>query len=125
MKKTITNEETGIQYTLVGDYYLPNLTAPDKPDTQLGVWGMRRLDYLINHRRVLYLNLLTSGKLAEHLREIDTAAYEQHDTIVQQMAAAQGVIEVLKVSDQMGWVGRMNNIRACAKEIVLYEVVYI
>jgi hypothetical protein len=125
MEKTITNEKTGIQYTLVGNYYLPNLTLPpQKEEYAIGRFGRMRLRYLKNHRRILYTNLLTSGKLAEHLREIDIAASEQHDTIIRQMAQAQGVDERLKAEDQMAWVGKVNNIQACADEVVVREVVY-
>ena len=125
MEKHITNEKTGIQYTLVGDYYLPNLALPPQRENYaIGRFGRMRLRYLKDHRRVLYTNLLTSGKLAEHLREIDMAASEQHDTIIRQMAQAQGVDERLKAENQMLWVGKMNNIRACAEEVVVREVVY-
>jgi hypothetical protein len=90
-------EQNGGTYTAANGYRVPNLTLPDdEPESPFGKWGRQRLDYIKRHRRVLYINLLTSGKLAEHLREIDTAAYEQHDTIVRQMAEAQGVTEQLK-----------------------------
>jgi len=117
-------EQNGGTFSTVSDYQIPNLTVPEEPETPLGIWGKRRLDYLKNHRRVLYVNLLTSGKLAEHLREIDAAAYEQHETIVRQMAAAQGLTEQHKSENQMLWVGKMNNIRACASEIVREELIY-
>ena len=100
------------------------LTLPDESEHHIGMWGKRRLDYLKKHRRVLYINLLTSGKLTEHLREIDAAAYEQHEIIVRQMAEAQGVTEQLKADDAMSWVGRVNNIRACADEIIRDELIY-
>lgn len=110
---------------MMGDYRLPNLALPPTPKYRIGVWGQRRLDYLKNHKRVLYTNLLTSDKLPEHLHEIDVAAYELHETIVSQMAAEQSVTEQLKAEDQMLWVGRMNNIRACANEIVQAEIINI
>ena len=117
-------EEIGGAYRWESDYRIPDLALPDEPETHIGLWGKRRLDYLKHHRRVLYVNLLTSGKLTEHLREIDMAAYEQHETIVRQMAAAQGVTEQLKAENQMLWVGKMNNIHACASEIVCDKLIY-
>ena len=125
MEKTIINEETGIQYTLVGDYYLPNLALPPQKEKYfVGRFGRMRLRYLKDHRRVLYTQLLTSGALNCHLHEVEESACDHLDVLVRQMAAAQGVTERLKAEDQMAWVGRMNNIRACAEEIVAREVVY-
>lgn len=83
----------------------------------------RRLDYLKKHKRIFYSNLLTSGKLAEHLHEIDVAAFERHETIVKQMMKAQGVTEQLKADDMMKWVGMVNNIRNCADEIIRNELI--
>ena len=116
-------EQNGGTYRIVNDYRVPNFTLQDESEHHIGLWGKRRLAYLKNHRRVLYVNLLTSGKLTEHLREIDTAAYEQHEAIVRQMAAAQGVTEQLKADDAMLWVGKLNNVRACADEIVSKELI--
>ena len=115
-------EQNGGTYSTVGDYRLPNLIAPYA--YHIGIWGHRRLAYLKKHRRVLYVNLLTSGKLHEHLREIDIAAHERWETIIRQMAEEQGVNERLKSENQMLWVGRMNNIRACAAEIITKELIY-
>ena len=117
-------EQTGGTYSIVGDYRLPNLTVSDRPESHICIWGQRRLDYLKRHKRVLYVNLLTSGKLVEHLSEINVAASERHEAIIRQMAAAQGVTEQLKAENQMLWVGRMNNIRACADEIIQNELIY-
>ena len=116
-------EQQGGTYSSVGGYFTPNLCVPSE-EYPLGKYGRMRLDFLKRHRRVLYVNLLTSGELSEHLHEIDTSAYEQHETIVRQMSAAQGVDEQLKAEDQMLWVGAMNNIKACAEEIILKEIVY-
>jgi hypothetical protein len=116
-------ELNGGTYSSTGDYRLPGLTAPSEPEYHIGVWGQRRLDYLKNHRRVLYTNLLTSGKLNEHIREIDEAANERWETIVRQMAVAQDITEQIKAEKQMLWVGRMNSIRACADEIILNELI--
>ena len=124
MKKHIMDHENGISYTRHGNYYFPDLTAPHSSDYNIGIWGRRRLNHLKKHQRVLYVNLLTSGKLDEHLQEIDAAAHERCEIITRQMAETQGVTEQLKAENQMLWVGRMNNIRACAREIVLKELIY-
>jgi len=117
-------EQMGGTYTQVGDYQIPNLTLPDEPEYHIGIWGMRRLDYLKKHKRILYANLLTSGKLNEHLYEIDKIAFERHELIVKQMMKAQGVTEQLKSDDMMKWVGLVNNIRNCADEIIRNELIY-
>ena len=115
-------EQQGGTYSSVGDYSIPNLCVPVE-EYPLGKYGRMRLDFLKRHRRVLYVNLLTSGKLSEHLHEIDTSAYEQHEAIVRQMAAIQNVDEQLKSEDQMLWVQRINNIRACADEIIRNDLI--
>ena len=117
-------EQNGGTYSNVGDYHLPNLTVPSDSEYQIGVWGQRRLNYLKTHRRVLYVNLLTSGKLTEHLREIDTTAFERREPMAKQMMEAQGVTEQLKAEDAMLWVGKVNNIRACVDEIIRDELIY-
>lgn len=129
MKKHIINEQTGISYTLVGDYYLPDFAleieaASDEPEYEIFGWGLRRKNYLKNYRKVLYSQLLTSGKLNAHLHEIDEAATNRMEQIVRQMAERDSVTEQLKATDQMKWVGLMNNYRHCAEEIVLKEVIY-
>jgi len=117
-------EQNGGTYSAIGDYLIPDLTVPEESDFCLGIWGSRRLAYLKDRERVLYVNLLTSGYLTGHLREIDTAAQEMWDNIIERMAKSQGVTERLKAECQMEWVGKMNNIRACASEIVLNELIY-
>ena len=117
-------EQNGGTYSTVGDYQIPNLTLPDEPEYHIGIWGMRRLDYLKKHKRGLYTDLLTSGKLNAHLHEIDIAAFERHDLIVKQMMATQGITEQLKADDMMKWVGMVNNIRNCADEIIRSELIY-
>ena len=117
-------ELNGGTYSITGDYHLPDLAVPGEPENHIGIWGQRRLEYLKNHRRVLYTNLLTFGKLNEHLREVDEAAKERWETIVRQMAKAQGVTERLKAENQMLWVGSINNIQACAEEIIRDELIY-
>lgn len=113
-----------LTYTRHGDYFLPDLTLPNEPDIFIGKYGLLRRTYLKNHRRIIYINLLTSSKLHEHLAEIDRQANDGLELIMKQMAAAQGIAEELKSTNQMAWVGAMNNIKACAEEIVLQEIVY-
>ena len=125
MQRFITNERTGIQYELIGDYYYPCLTIENEEPPTLTKYGRMRERYLREHRKVLYCNLLTSGKLYEHLAEIDTSACNMAEYLIKEMARKQGVTEQLKAEDMMRWVGLMNNIRACADEIVLNDIVYI
>ena len=117
-------EINGIGYTLVGDYYLPNLLPHQEPERPVGMWGRRRMEYLKHHRRGTFSHLLTSGGLNAHLADTDERAREMYSHLVEQMAASEGVTEELKARDQMAWVGRMNNIAARAREIVYEEVVY-
>ena len=122
MQRYITDERTGIQYELIGDYYYPCLIAEEPP--ALTKYGRMRKRYLREHRKVLYFNLLTSGKLGEHLAEMDTSARDMAEYLTKEMARKQGVTEQLKAQDMMKWVGMMNNIRACVDEIVLNDIVY-
>ena len=117
-------ERNGGTYSTVSGYRIPNLTLPDEPEYHISLWGKRRLDYLKNHRRILYVNLLTSGKLTEHLHEIDETSFERRERITKQMMKAQGVTEQLKAEDSMLWVGKVNNIRACVDEIIRDELIY-
>ena len=125
MEKRIYNEQTGINYTLHGDYYLPDLALPEEEKgVEIGVWGQRHLRYIKQHRKVLYLNLLTSGKLNGHLADLDKRAEEMFSRLVKQMAEREGVTEKLKADNQMEWVTRMNNIRIRATEIVNKDLIY-
>ena len=125
MEKHIYNEQTGISYTLHGDYYLPNLTlSDDEKGTEIGVYGQRHLRYIKQHKKALYLNLLTTGKLNDHLADIDKQAEEMLFRLVKQMAEREGVTEQLKTDNQMEWVARMNNIYCRATEIVSNELIY-
>jgi hypothetical protein len=120
-------EENGGTYTKVGDYYLPNLSLPNDglgEEVYIGIWGMRRLDYLKKHKKVLYSQLLMSGKLRAHLHEIDVVATERKELIVGQMMKAQGVTEHLKEVNQMRWIGLVTNIRACVDEMIRDELIY-
>ena len=124
MQRFITDERTGIQYELIGDYYYPCLTIENEELPTLTKYGRMRERYLREHRKILYINLLTSGKLYEHLADIDTSACNMAEYLIKEMARKQGVTEQLKAENMMRWVGLMNNIRACADEIVLNDIVY-
>ncbi len=124
MAKTIF-EEMGGTYTQVGDYLLPDLKLPEEEQQPIGVWGQRHRRYLKEHRRATYTTLLTSGKLNSYLANIDRQAEEMFLRLVKQMAEAEGVTETLKAADPMEWVGRMNNIRNKAMEIVNGELIYV
>ena len=124
MDKYIYNEQNGLWYELQGNYYLPCLKLPEEPEVYIGIWGQRHRYYLKTHRKVLYTSLLTSGKLNSHLADIDRQAEEMFSRLVKQMAEAEDVTEQLKADNQMEWVGRMNNIRSRAMEIVNSELIY-
>lgn len=124
MDKYIFNETNGLWYELVGDYYFPCLTVPAEKEQPVGIWGQRHKRYLKKYRPALYNALLLSGKLNGYLADIDRQAQERLDTVIEQMAQSQGITEALKVTDQMVWVGKMNNIRANAMEIVNKELIY-
>ena len=124
MEKRIYNEQTGINYTLQGNYYLPDLALPEQEDKPIGLWGQRHLRYIKQHRKILYINLLTSGKLNDHLTDIDKQAEDMFFRLVKQMAECEGVTEQLKADNQMEWVDRMNNIRSRATEIVNNDIIY-
>ena len=124
MDKYIFNETNGLWYELISDYYFPCLTVPTEEEQPVGVWGQRHKRYLKEHRPALYNALLLSGDLNSCLVDIDQRAQELFDTIIQQMAYAQGITETLKVTDQMAWVGMMNNLRASAMEIVNGEIIH-
>ena len=117
-------EQIGGAYTLQGDYRLPNLTLPAEDERPIGVWGQRRLNYLKHHRKVLYYNLLTSGKLYSHLADVEEEAQALFFRLVNQLAEKEGVTEQLKATDQMAWVRRMNNIRIIVIEVVNKELIY-
>ena len=122
--KQITDEQTGIPYSLVGDYYLPNFTVPEEEEYEIGCYGRMRKDYLKKHKRILFANLLTSGELNKHLREIDETAYDFMERVSGQMAKAEGVTEQLKSENQMLWVGKMGNIRNRVMEMIREELIY-
>ena len=123
MKKTIF-EEMGGTYIRQGDYLIPCLTLPEEEQRFIGVWGQRHLRYLKEHKRTVYITLLTSGKLNSYLADIEEQAQEHFERIIEQMKQEQGITEQLKAENQMEWAGRMNNIQACVREIVDKEIIY-
>lgn len=117
-------EQLGGTYRKESDYLIPCLTVPAEEEQPIGTWGQRHLDYLKQYRKVTYTNLLTSGRLNTYLADIDRQAQERFETLTELMKQAQGVTEQLKAENQIDWVGRMNNIRHRAMEIVNHEVIY-
>lgn len=124
MEKYIFDERNGLWYELQGDYYLPCLKLPEGEQQPVGLWGQRHLRYIIQYRKVLYTNLLTSGKLNGYLSDLDKQAEDMFSRLVKQMAECEGVTEQLKAVNQMEWVARMNNIRSRAKEVINNELIF-
>ena len=125
MEKKIYDEKNGLWYELQGDYYLPCLSLPEEEQKPVGIWGQRHLRYIKEHKRTFYANLLTSCKLNSYLADIDKQAEEMFSRLVKQMAEKQGISEKLKTENQMEWVQKMNNIQACAREIINSELIFI
>lgn len=123
MAKTIF-EQLGDRYEKQGDYLLPCLTVPEEEEQPIGMCGERHLRYLKECRRGTYINLLTSGRLNAYIAEIDKQAQERFEMLTESIKQAQGITEQLKAENQLEWVQRMNNIRACAREIVEREMIY-
>ena len=123
MKKYITDEKNGLDYTLVNGVYLPNLISTET-NYEIGIWGMRYYDYIKEHRPVFCTSLKVQCKLNTHLHEVDVRAKEMCDTLITQLTEKQGVTERLKADNQMLWVQEMTNIANQAREIVYNEVIY-
>ena len=124
MEKVIYDKKNGLWYELQCDYYIPCLKLPEEEQQPIGIWGQRHLRYIKENRKVLYLNLLTSGKLNGYLADLDKQAEEMFSQLLKQMAEREGVTEKLKADNQMEWVGRMNNIRNRVTETVNIELIY-
>ena len=125
MDKYIYDESNGLWYELQGDYYIPCITLPtEKEHKPIGLWGQRHKRYLQEHNKIFYTTLLTSGKLNEYLVDVDKQTKEHFERLVEQMKQSQGITEQLKSENALEWVQRMNNIRACAKEIVEKEIIF-
>ena len=123
MKKHIYDEKNGLSYTLHRDYYLPDLIVRDEEVTY-GKYGMLRRTFLQEHKKGVYQTMLLTGKLTKHLNDVNQEAREQVEILIQKMKEKQGITEQMKEEEMMLWVGKMNNVRNCAKEIVLMEIVY-
>lgn len=118
-------EQLGGTYTQIGDYLLPDLSLPAEKETgNIGVWALRHKRYLKHHHKVLYYNLLTSGKLHSHLADVEEQAQDLFSRLVKEYAEKEGITEQLKSTDQMKWVGKMNAIRNAATEIINQELIY-
>jgi len=124
MEKVIYDEKNGLWYELQGDYYIPCLKLSEEEQQHIGVWGQRHLRHIKQNRKVLYLNLFTSGKLNGYLADIDKQAEKMFSRLVEQMAKCEGITEKLKAENQMEWVAWMNNIRSRATEIVNTDLIY-
>lgn len=119
----ICDENNGITYTLVGDYYLPNLILPEAPES-IGKWGRMYREYLREHQKILFDDLVLSGELHSRLAQMNAQATTRYNCLIEQMKDREGITGVLKETNQMAWVGAMNNIRNRAEEIVLRELIY-
>ena len=124
MDKYIFDNNNGLWYELIGDYYIPCLTLPAEEEKPIGIGGQRHLRYLKEYHRATYINLLTSGKLNAYLVDLDEQAKDMFFRLVREMAEREGITEKLKAESQMEWVGRMNNIRNRAMEIVNNDLIY-
>ena len=117
-------EEMGGRYERQGEYILPCVTIPPEKEQPIDLFGRRHLDYLREYRKITYTNLLTSGRLNAYLADIDRQAQERFERLIEGMKQAQGITEQLKAENALKWTGRMNNIRACAREIVEKEIIF-
>ena len=123
MKKYITDENTGISYTLVGDVYIPNLVSTDT-NYEIGCWGRKHKEYIKQYKPAFYTTLLTQCKFNSYLHDVDIRATKMYDTLVKQLAEQEGITEKLKATDMMLWVQAMNNISNRAREIVCFEIIF-
>ena len=123
MSKTIF-EKIGGKYEKQEEYLMPCISVPTEEEQLIGIWGQRHLEYLKQHRKVTYTNFLTSGKLNTYLANINKQAWERSERLIEDMKQAQGITERLKEENPLEWTGRINNIKACAREIVEKEIIY-
>lgn len=123
MAKSIFDEMGGTYHEENG-YLIPDLTLPTEEEKSIGIWGQRHLRYIKEHKRLFYANLLTSGKLNSYLADVDKQAEELFFRLVKQLAEKEGITEELKRTEQMAWIGAMNNMRARAREIVYTDIIY-
>ena len=118
-------EQLGGTYRKEGDYLIPCLTVPTEEEQPIGTWGQRHLDYLKQYRKVTYTNLLTSGRLNTYLGNVDRQTQERFERLIEDMQQAQGIMERQKEENALEWTGRINNTRACAREIVNEEIIFV
>ena len=123
LKKHIYDEHNGLYYTLVGDYYIPDLELPEET-RPIGIWGRIHKDYLEQYHPAQYNDLILSGRLWTYLSDLNEQAQNRLECIIGQMKEAEGITEKLKTQDQMSWVRAMNSIRSRAEEIILRELIY-
>lgn len=123
MKKYITDDNTGISYTLLGDVYIPNLVSTDT-NYKIGYWGRKHKEYIKQYKPAFYTTLLTQCKLNSYLHDVDVRATEMYDTLVKQLAEQENITEYLKATDMMLWAQKMNNIHNRATEIVNEKLIY-
>lgn len=124
MEKYIYDENNGLWYELQGDYYIPCLTLPEEEAQPIGIWGQRHKHYLKEHKKAVYTTMMMEGKLNSYLAEIDKQAEEMYLRLIEEMAKKQGVTEQLKAEQPMEWIGLINNIQACAREVVNSELIF-
>ena len=125
MGNRIYDENNGLWYAKQGDYYLPELALPLEEEKLIGIWEQRYLWYLKENKQLIYLNLLTSGRLNEYLTSVDEQAEDMFFRLVKGYADSQGVTEQLKAENQLLWVHKINNIRVCVREVVEREIIYL
>ena len=125
MKNRIYDEKNGLWYAKQGEYYLPELALPSEEEKPIGIWRQRHLQYLKEHKQLVYLNLLTNGRLNEYLSSVDEQAEDMFSRLVKEYADRQEVTEQLKAENQILWVQKMNNIQACVREVVEREIIYL
>ena len=125
MEKYIYDESNGLWYEFQGDYYIPCLTLPDEEKIEIGIWGMRHLEYIKHHRKGFYTALVLDCKLNRYLADINKQAEEMFYTLISQFKSAEGITEQLKSNNQLEWVCRMNNIRDRINEIIYKELIYV
>lgn len=125
MEKYIYDESNGLWYELQGDYYVPCLILAEEETQPIGLWGQRHRDYLKEHRKVIYTTMLIEGKLNAYLADIDKQAEEMYQRLIKEMAERQSVTEQLKAEKPFEWIGLLNNIQACAREVVNSEVIFV
>ena len=124
MEKFIYDENNGLWYELQGDYYIPCLKLPDEEQKEIGIWGMRHLEYLKHHRKATYNCLQAEFKLNSYLYDINSQAENLFENLVKELKQSEGITEQLKAENQMEWVARMNNIRSRATETVNHDIIY-